>query len=82
MGLMALRDKKTYTDKTKLNPAAPDDIRAVDQRLKKYINTVQFLAQTDHFMSLDLSVSSRAAEFHLVLSVYGFYSLKAVGPID
>ncbi len=26
------RKKKTYTDKTKLNPAAPDDIRAADQR--------------------------------------------------
>ncbi len=24
--------KKTYTDKTKLNPVAPDDIRAVNQR--------------------------------------------------
>ncbi len=24
--------KKAYTDKTKLNPAAPDDIRAADQR--------------------------------------------------
>ncbi len=28
----ALREKKTYTDKTKLNPAARDDIRVVDQR--------------------------------------------------
>ncbi len=33
------------------------------------INTVQFLAQTDRFVSLDLNVSSRAAGFHLV-SVY------------
>ncbi len=24
--------KKTYTDKTRLNPVAPDDIRAADQR--------------------------------------------------
>ncbi len=32
MALTALRDKKTYTDKTKLNPVAPDDIRAADQR--------------------------------------------------
>ncbi len=33
-------------------------------------------------MSLDLSVSSRAAGFNLVLSVYVFFSLKAVSPID
>ncbi len=46
------------------------------------INTVQFLAQTDHFVSLDLNVSSRAAGFNLVLSVYVFLSLKAVSPID
>ncbi len=44
--------------------------------------TVQFLAQTDRFMSLDLNVSSRAAGFNLVLSVYVFFSLKATSPID
>ncbi len=33
-------------------------------------------------MSLDLNVSWRAAGFNLVLSVYVFFSLKAVGPID
>ncbi len=49
---------------------------------KNAINTVQFLAQTDCFVSLDLNVSSRAAGFNLVLSVYVFFSLKAVGPID
>ncbi len=32
MGLTALREKKTYTDQTKLNPVAADDIRAADQR--------------------------------------------------
>ncbi len=46
------------------------------------INTVQFLAQTDCFVSLDLNVSSQAAGFNLVLSVYVFLSLKAVSPID
>ncbi len=50
--------------------------------VKNYINTVQFLAQTDHFVSLDLNVSSRAAGFNLILSVYVFFSLKAVSPID
>ncbi len=45
-------------------------------------NTVQFLTQTDCFVSLDLNVSSRAAWFNLVLSVYVFLSLKAVEPID
>ncbi len=50
--------------------------------VKNYINTVQFLAQTDRFVSLDLNVSSRAAGFNLVLSVYVFFSLKAVSPID
>ncbi len=33
-------------------------------------------------MSLDLNVSSRAAGFNLVLSVYVFLTLKAVSPID
>ncbi len=50
--------------------------------VKNNINTVQFLAQTDRFVSLDLNVSSRAAGFNLVLSVYVFFSLKAVSPID
>ncbi len=49
---------------------------------KNYINTVQFLVQTDCFISLDLNVSSQAAMFNLVLSVYVFFSLKAVSPID
>ncbi len=39
-----------------------------------YINTVQFLAQTDRFVSLDLNVSSQGAGFNLVLSVYVFFS--------
>ncbi len=71
MGLTDLREKTIYTDKTKLNPAARDDTY-----------TVQFLAQTDCFVSLDINVSSRAAGFNLVLSVYVFFSLKAVEPID
>ncbi len=37
---------------------------------KNYINTVQFLAQTDRFLFLHLNVSSRAAGFNLFLSVY------------
>ncbi len=41
--------------------------------VKNNINTVQFLAQTDCFVSLDLNVSSRAARFNLVLSVYDFF---------
>ncbi len=45
------------------------------------INTVQFLAQTDCFVSLDLDTSSRAAGFNLVLSVYVFLTLKAMEPI-
>ncbi len=70
MGLTALREKKTYTDKTILNLAARDDtlrskhtkqsavvneLRTVGpcggSEVKNYINTVQFLAQTDCFMS-------------------------------
>ncbi len=50
--------------------------------VKNYINTVQFLAQTDRFVSLDLNVSTRATGFNLVLSVYVFFSLKAVGTIN
>ncbi len=41
-------------------------------RGKNYINAVQFLAQTDHFVSLDLNVSSRATKL-FVLSVYVFF---------
>ncbi len=37
--------------------------------VKNDITTVQFLAQTDRFESLDLNVSSQAARFNLVLSV-------------
>ncbi len=50
-------------------------------RGKKYINTVQFLAQTDCFVSLDLNVSSRAAGFNLVLSVYFFFLSKPWVPL-
>ncbi len=53
------------------------ELRTVGQyggsEVKYYINTVQFLAQTDRFVSLDLNVSSQAAGFNLVLSVYVFY---------
>ncbi len=53
------------------------------QRIRgKKLYTVQFLAQTNRFVSLDLNVSSRAAEFNLVLSVCFFFSRKAVSPID
>ncbi len=41
--------------------------------LKNYINTVQFLAQTNRFVSVYLNVSSQAAGFNLVLSVYVFF---------
>ncbi len=51
-------------------------------RGKNDINTIQFLAQTDRFGSLDLNVSSQAAGFNLVLSVFVFLTLKAVSPID
>ncbi len=55
----------------------------VHNRGKKYdINTVQFLAQSDRFVSLELNASSRATLSHLVLSVYVLFSLKAVSTID
>ncbi len=67
-------------------PAVVNVLKTVGQcgvsELKNDINTVQFLAQADRFVSLDLNVSSRASGFNLVLSVYVFFSLKAVGPID
>ncbi len=54
-----------------------NSLRTVGQcggsEVTKNINTVQFLAQTDRFVSLDLNVSSQAAGFHLVLSVYVFF---------
>ncbi len=58
--------------------AVVNALRTVGQcggsEVKNYINTVQFLAQTNHFVSLDLNVSSRAARFNLVLSVCFFFS--------
>ncbi len=50
--------------------------------VKHDINTVQFLAKTDRFVSLDLNVSSQAARFNLVWSVYVFFSLQAMSTID
>ncbi len=55
-------------------PAVVNALRTVGQcggsEVKKNtISTVQFLAQTDCFVSLDLNVSPRAAVFNLVLSV-------------
>ncbi len=47
--------------------------------VKNDINTVQFLAQTDRFVSLDLNVSSLAAGFNLVLSVYVFFYSQSRG---
>ncbi len=44
--------------------------------VKNYRNTVQFLAQTNCLMFLDLNVLSRAAGFSLVLSVYVFFLLS------
>ncbi len=40
---------------------------------KKYINTVQFLTQTDRFVFQDINVSSRAAGFNLNSSVHVFF---------
>ncbi len=59
-----------------------DSYRWIRGKKKNNINTVQFLAQTDHFVSLDLNVSLRATGFNLILSVYVFFSLKAVSLID
>ncbi len=42
--------------------------------VKTNINPVQFLAQTDCFVSYDLNVSPRATRFNLVLSVHVFFS--------
>ncbi len=57
-----------------MTPAVVNVFRTVGpcggSEVKNDINTVQFLAQTDRFVSLDLNVSSRAAGFNLVLSVY------------
>ncbi len=50
-GTHGFERKKTSTDKTKLNPVARDD------KVKR-INTVQFLAQTDRIVSLDLNALS------------------------
>ncbi len=63
--------------KTRHAPAVVNVLRTVGGSGKKNnINTVQFLSQTDRFVSLDLNASSRAAGFNLV------FSLKAVEPID
>ncbi len=71
---------------TRLTPAVVSALRTVGpvsrSEVKNDINIVQFLAQTDRFGSKDLNVSSRAAGFNVVLSVYVFLSLEAVSPID
>ncbi len=43
--------------------------------VKNYINTVQFLSQTDRFVSLDLNVSSQAAGL-IWLCLCMFFSLS------
>ena len=70
-------------------PHAPDAVRALKAvghsgvlEVKNYINTVRFLAQTDHFVSQDINVSSRAAGFNLDLSVHVFFTLIDCVPID
>jgi len=45
-------------------------ILLLKSKVKNYINTVQFLAQTNGFVSLLINVSSRATVFNLVLYVY------------
>ncbi len=118
-----LRDKKTYTDKTKLSSAARDDtLRSKDTKRSvcaRKLNSVYIVFTSDPApcltvpervhnswrvtrllllyggsqtykciistisnRSVRLNVSSRAAGFNLVLSVYVFLSLKAVEPID
>ncbi len=49
--------------------------------VKYDINSLQFLAQTDRFVSYDINVSSRAASFNLNLCVLVFL-LKDSVPID
>ncbi len=70
---------------TRHAPAVVNELRTVGpcggSEGKNYINTVQFLAQTDRFMSLDLNVSSRAAGFNLVLTVYVFLLSKPWVPL-
>ncbi len=79
----ALRETKTCTDKTKLNPAARDDtLKSKDkERLVCARSWTVFIYIFFYLWSAAL-ISSRAAGFNLVLSVYVFFSLKAVGPID
>ncbi len=48
------------------------DVDCSGSEVNNDIDTVQFLAQTDGLVSLDLNVSSRAAGFNMVLSVYVF----------
>ncbi len=77
MGTRALRvKKKTYTDKTKLHPAArhAPDIVTVGHcgvsAVKNDINTVQFLAEADHLgFNLVLSVCL----FFFFFTLFSFY---------
>ncbi len=63
-------------------PDVVNALRTAEQCGGSEVNTVQFLTQTDCFVSLYRNVSSRAAWFSLVLSVYVLFSLKTVEPID
>ncbi len=49
--------------------------RSEVKKKKKYINSGQFLAQTNRFISLDLNVLPRG--FNLVLSVYVFFDSQS-----
>ncbi len=80
--VMAVSGTHGFESQKNIGHSAQDSWTVRWIRGKNDINTVQFLAQTDCFMSLDLNVSSQAAGFNLVLSVYVFLSLKAMGPID
>ncbi len=84
-GTTALREKNIHRQ-NQIKPCSSWQYPCGGSEVKN-INTVQFLAQTDCFMSLDINVSSRAAGFHLVLSVVIFFfivflTLKAMSPID
>ncbi len=59
MGLTALRDKKTYTDKTKLNPAARDDtLRSKDTKQSK-LNSIYIIFTSDTLQCLTVLSTSQ-----------------------
>ncbi len=72
---ISLCARACYASRTGCWERAQDSWTLPVSEVKNYINTVQFLAQTDRFVSY---VSSRAARFNLNFCVHVFFLLSKI----